>query len=113
MTFIQQWLPKMLDLEGKTFEVERAHRSLLQRPTDGVRPCAIVIRLLRFSDTVKITKAARNKGSLQYGNSTIMIFRDMSTALYKKRKVFVPLKKKLKEKNITFRLVVQQIVIDP
>lgn len=105
VAFIREWLPKMLDLEGEIFEVERAHRSLLQRPTDGARPRAIVIRLLRFSDTVKITEAARNKSSLQYGNSAIMIFRDMSTALYKKRKAFAPLKKKLKEKNITFRLL--------
>lgn len=29
-----------------------------------------------------------------------MILRDMSTALYQKRKAFAPLKKKLKEKNI-------------
>lgn len=105
VAFIQEWLPKILELEGETFEVERAHRSLLQRPMDGARPCAIVIRLLRFSDTVKITEAARNKSSLHYGNSTIMIFRDMSTALYKKRKAFMPLKRKLKEKNITFRLL--------
>lgn len=105
VAFIQEWLPKILDLEGETFEVERAHRSLQQRPADGARPRAIVIRLLRFSDTVKITEAARKKSSLQYGNSTIMIFRDMSTALYNKRKAFAPLKRKLKEKSITFRLL--------
>ena len=105
MAFIQEWLPKVLGLEGETFEVERAHRSLQQRPTDGARPRAIVIWLLRFSDTVRITEMARYKGSLKYSNSTIMIFRDMSTALYKKRKAFVPLKKKLKDKSITLRLL--------
>lgn len=83
--------------------MERAHRSLLQQRVDGTRPRTIVIRLLRFSDTVKMIKAAWS--SLQYSNLTIMIFRDMSTALYKKRKAFVPLKRKLKEKNITFRLL--------
>jgi len=103
VAFVQQWLPKMLDLDGESFEVERAHRFLLQRPADRRR--AIVIRLLRFSDTVKIIEAAQSKSLVQYGNSTIMIFRDMSTALYKKRKAFVPLKRKLKEKNITFRLL--------
>ncbi|KAJ8385460.1 hypothetical protein AAFF_G00189120 [Aldrovandia affinis] len=105
VAFIQEWLPKILGLEGETFEVERAHRSLQQRPADGARPRAIVIQLLRFSDTVKIVDAARNKGSLQFGNSTVMIFRDMSTALYQKRKAFIPLKRKLKEKNVTFRLL--------
>ncbi len=105
VAFIQEWLPKILDMDGETFEVERAHRSLLQRPADGARPRATVIWLLRFSDTVKIINAARDRGSLQYGNLTIMIFRDMSTALYKKRKAFAPLKRRLKEKNITFRLL--------
>lgn len=85
--------------------MERAHRSLQQCPADGSRPRTIVMRLLRFPEMVKIIEAARNKSSLQYGNLTIMIFRDMSTALYKKRKAFAPLKRKLKEKNITFRLL--------
>jgi len=54
VAFIQAWLAKMLDLEGETFEVTHAHRSLLQRPADVARPRAIVISLFRFSDTFKI-----------------------------------------------------------
>jgi len=46
VAFVQEWLPKMLDLDGETFEVERAHRSLLQRPANGARPRTIVIWLL-------------------------------------------------------------------
>lgn len=53
----------------------------------------LVIRLFRFSDTVDILDAAWKKVTLLYGNSKIKIFRDMSTALYKKRKAFAPLQK--------------------
>lgn len=105
-TFIQNWLPKIVGLEeDHQIEIERAHRTLQRRPGEGGLLRAIVIRLLRFSDTVKILDAARRKGSLLYGNSKIMIFRDMSTTLYKKRKAFAPLKKNLHAKKISFRLL--------
>ena len=65
----------------------------------------MVIRLLRFTDVTRILDAARKKRSLLYGNSNIMIFRDMSTTLYRKRKTFAPLKKKLHDRNISFRLL--------
>lgn len=58
--FIQEWLPKLLDFEGETFERDRAHRSILQRPADGATPRTIVIHLLHLSGTVKIIEAAQN-----------------------------------------------------
>ena len=85
VAFIQEWLPKILDLEGEIFEVELVHRSLQQRPADSTRPCAIVIRLLCFSDMVKIIEAAQNKSSLQYGNTTTMIFRYVNSPVQKEK----------------------------
>ena len=41
VAFIQEWLPKMLDLEEEIIEVERAHRSLQQCPADGARPAPL------------------------------------------------------------------------
>ena len=106
ITFLEEWLPKILGLEsGTPIEIERAHRTLQRRPDEGGRPRAMVIRLLRFTDVTRILDAARKKRSLLYGNSNIMIFRDMSTTLYRKRKTFAPLKKKLHDRNISFRLL--------
>lgn len=73
--------------------------------SDGSLPRTIVIWLLRFMGTVKILDVARKKKSLQHGNSKIRFFRDMSTALYKRRKAFALFKKQLHAKNISFRLL--------
>ena len=104
--FLQEWLPKILELEpGETIEIERAHRSLQRSPGEGGRPRALGIRLLRFTDVTKLLDAARKKITLQYGNSDILIFRDMSTVFYRKRKAFLPIKKMLHAKDISFRLL--------
>ena len=72
---------------------QRAHHILQHQPDDGNFPRVLVVRLLWFTDVTKILNAAWKKRSLKYGNSDIMIFRDMSMALYKKGKAFMPLKK--------------------
>ena len=104
--FLQEWLQKILELgPGETIEIERAHRSVQRSPGEGGRPRTLVIRLLRFTDVTRILDVARKKRTLQYGNSDIMIFRDMSTVLYRKRKAFLPIKKMLHAKDIYFRLL--------
>ena len=49
-------------------------------------------QVLGFSDTVKIINAAQNKSLLHYGNSTIIIFRDMSIAQKEENLCFPPWK---------------------
>lgn len=104
VSFLQEWLPKILKV-NMCFEIERCHRTLQPRPAEHDRPRALVIRLLRSSDTEKILAAAREQKKLEYGNSTIMIFRDVSTALYKRRKAFIDLKKLLRRCNIKYSLL--------
>ncbi|KAL0151289.1 hypothetical protein M9458_053480, partial [Cirrhinus mrigala] len=55
-------------------------------------------------DTVTILNAAREKKDLTYGNSKIMIFRDMSTTLYKKKQSFASLRGRLWDHNISYSM---------
>ncbi len=103
VAFIQEWLPKILDLEGELLKlnVDTSHCNNAKQTAPDPVP------MWSCSSTFQtLSRSSMQSGvSLQYGNSIIMIFRDMSTALYKKRKAFAPLKRKLKEKNINFRLL--------
>lgn len=102
--FLEEWLPKILKVDA-FFEIERCHRTLQPRSAEQGNPRALVIRLLRSSDTEKILAAARQQTKLEYGNSTIMIFRDVSTARYQRRKAFIDLKKLLRTNDTTYSLL--------
>lgn len=105
VSFVEEWLSKIIGVDQeRPFETERAYRMLQRRPAECERPKAIVIKLLHFRDTVSILNAAQEKKELTYGNSKIMIFRDMSTTLYKKKQAFAPLRRRLRDHNISYSM---------
>ncbi len=105
VVFLKEWLPKILGQEDEVYEIERAHRTLQRRPAENGKPRAILIRLLRYGDTLKILNVARERGKLAYGNSTIMIFRDMSSTLFRKRQEFSALKRQLRNNDVSYAML--------
>lgn len=105
ISFLQDWIPKILDLPPPThpLEIERAHRTLRRRLPGQVAPRAFVIKFLRYQDTVHILSAARAKGELKYGDARIMIFLDLSPTLHK-RMAFSPLKRLLCQAGLAYGL---------
>ncbi len=102
--FLEDLLPNLLNIEGRR-EIERAHRVAGQRPAAGDRPRPILARFLRSSDRDAVLRAARNKGKLSWGNTTVMVFPDYSRATQLKRDKFKECKKKLHERRVSFRLL--------
>ena len=102
--FLEELLPNLLDIEGKR-EIERAHRIASQRPAPGGRPRPILAKFLRSTDRDAVLRAARNKGKLSWGNTTIMLFPDYSRATQLKRVKFKECKKKLHEREVSFRML--------
>ncbi|KAG7457281.1 hypothetical protein JOB18_019123 [Solea senegalensis] len=102
--FLEELLPNLLDREGRR-EIEQAHRVASQRPTPGDRPRLILARFLRLSDWDAVLRAARNKGKLSWGNSTVMLFPDYPRATKMKRDKFRECKKKLHELGVSFRML--------
>ena len=100
--FLEELLPNLLNIEGKR-EIERAHRIAGQRPAPGDRPRPA--RFLRSSDRDAVLRAARNKGKLTWGSTTIMLFPDYSRATQMKRDKFKECKKKLHERGVSFRML--------
>ncbi|KAE8292510.1 LINE-1 retrotransposable element ORF1 protein [Larimichthys crocea] len=102
--FLEELLPNLLNIKGRR-EIERAHRIAGQRPATGDRPRPILARFLRSSDRDAVLRAARNKGKLSWGNTTIMLFPDYSRATQMKRDKFKECKKKLHEREVRFRML--------
>ena len=102
--FLEELMPNLVDMEGRR-EIERAHRVASQRPAPGDRPRPILAKFLRSSDRDAVLRAARNKGKLTWGNTTIMLFPDYSRATQMKRDKFKECKKKLHEQGVSFRML--------
>lgn len=102
--FLEELIPQLLDIEGK-HEIERAHRAINQQPRPGDRPRPILAKFLRSSDRDLVLRAARNKGKLSWENNNIMLFPDFSRATQMKRDKFKECKKKLHEREASFRLL--------
>ncbi|KAE8283689.1 hypothetical protein D5F01_LYC19092 [Larimichthys crocea] len=59
--FMEQWIPRILDVETKAdrIKLERAHR--IPGPTASKLPRAMIVRFHNFSDRQRVMEAARRK----------------------------------------------------
>ncbi|KAJ4932923.1 hypothetical protein JOQ06_029761 [Pogonophryne albipinna] len=89
--------------------IERAHRSPTARQNSRASPRAIMIELLNFQDKVKILRLAREKKSLDYNGKHISIYPDFSPELTRRRQSFDPVKRKLRELNLKYFLMVSAL----
>lgn len=102
--FLEDLIPELLDIEGKC-EIERAHRVASQQSRPGDRPRPILAKFLRSTDRDAVLRAARNKGKLSWGNNNIMLFPDYSKATQLKRDKFKECKKRLHDREVSFRML--------
>ena len=84
--------------------IDRAHRTLAPWLTNGERPRAIIVRLHYYRDRQKILDLGKTKGQLTYKGDQVYIFPDMSPEVSRQRAAFNPVKRKLREANVTYSL---------
>lgn len=116
VTFFANWLPTVLGQEHfpEPLIIERAHRTLVPRPSAGERPRAVLLCLLKYQDREKILRTAaklsrESNSPILYENSPVMFFPDLSANL-KRRKEYDRVKKELKSKDIQFALLYPAIL---
>uniref|UniRef100_H3AKK5 L1 transposable element RRM domain-containing protein n=1 Tax=Latimeria chalumnae TaxID=7897 RepID=H3AKK5_LATCH len=103
--FLGEVLPVLLKLpEGTDLSIERAHCSLALMPAPGQRPHPLVVKFLCFPVKELLLKAARELGKVDWDGHNIMFFPDLSKALQDRRRLFLPVKKILRDKNIKYGL---------
>uniref|UniRef100_H3AFT3 L1 transposable element RRM domain-containing protein n=1 Tax=Latimeria chalumnae TaxID=7897 RepID=H3AFT3_LATCH len=103
--FLGETLPTLLKLpEGTELSMEWAHRSLATRPAPGQRPHPFIVKLLHFSMKELLLKSVRELGILDWEGHRILFFPDLSKALQDRRRLFLPVKKILREKKVKYGL---------
>uniref|UniRef100_H3B4C4 L1 transposable element RRM domain-containing protein n=1 Tax=Latimeria chalumnae TaxID=7897 RepID=H3B4C4_LATCH len=102
--FLGEVLPVLLKFpEGTDFSIERAHRSLALMPAPGQRPRPLVVKFLHFPMKELLLKAAQELGKVDWDGHNI-VFSDLLKALQDRRRLFLPVKKILHDKNIKYGL---------
>lgn len=95
-TFLRELLDVPPDLP---LQLERAHRSLQQRPTDeNAPPRSLVVRFVNHQCKQQVLTTAWRVKNLQHQGKRIYMDHDYSPALQKRRREYAGIKKQLGEK---------------
>lgn len=105
--FMAELIPELLGAENfpSPVEIDRAHRSLAQKPKKGQRPRPFIVRLHYYAQREKIVGLAKGKGTLIYRGTPIHIYPDLPVEVSKLRATFNGIKAKLREAKIEYSLL--------
>ncbi len=104
--FVSEMLMEVMgkDVFDKPPELERAHRTLGQKPRDGQPPCPFVVCFHRFQEKEKALRWARTH-DIEFKGVKLRMYPHMSATLAKQRASFKNIKQLLYEKGIWFQLL--------
>lgn len=85
---------------NKPVKVDRAHRALLPKPSEGQRPRTIIARILNDRDKDLILRLSREKFPLEYKGKRIHIFPDYTPEVTARRRAFSSVTKALREAGL-------------
>ncbi|KAK7898842.1 hypothetical protein WMY93_019695 [Mugilogobius chulae] len=101
--FIESFLTEQLQLPGGSdLKIQRAHRSLTNKPPPEAPPRAIIVNFLEYSTKEMILREAWKK-KIQMGSKTVYFDHDYPPEIVARRKEYTGIKKILKEKGIRFQ----------
>ncbi len=105
MQWTGTFLRELLDIPAASpLQLERAHRSLQQRPADAkAPPRLLVVRFVNHQHKQHVLAKAWRMKDLQYKGKRIYMDHDFSPTLQKKRREYAEIKKQLPERNIRFQ----------
>ncbi|KAK7884696.1 hypothetical protein WMY93_027819 [Mugilogobius chulae] len=106
--FVGQFLNQLFGHDKFTSPpvIERAHRSPgTPNPNPKMGPRPILVKFLHFQDKLKVLRLSRDKKELMYKGTRVHIYPDFSAGLMEKRRLFNPIKKQLRDKNIEYALL--------
>ncbi len=100
--FVQDLLRRELHLpEDFNLQIQRAHRSLAQKPADGAQPRPIIVNFLEFTTKEKVLKEV---WKIILRSKVLSFDHDYATEIVQKRKEYNAAKRILKEKGVRFQM---------
>lgn len=88
-----------------TYVVERTHRVSMGRRPEGAPPWPFLVRFLNYRDRDMILAEARKHPELPYENTKVMFFPDFSAEVQKRRRSFIDVRRRLREKDIKYSML--------
>lgn len=101
--FMSKLLKELTGDTQQDLELERAHRGLTPRPSEGCRP--FIIRFHKYIHKERVLLWAKKNRDISFRGQSIRIFEDFSTTLAKKRAKFNKVKSLLYIDGIRFGMV--------
>lgn len=105
--FVKKLLDEVLNLPSEIdIKIERAHRSLMQKPTDTTAPPrSIIVRFLDAAVKDAIIRQAWSQGQIHFREKRIFFDQDYSPDLQRRRAKVYEAVKQLKKKGIQAKCV--------
>ncbi|KAG1927352.1 LINE-1 type transposase domain-containing protein [Pimephales promelas] len=88
----------------KPVKIDRAHRALLPKPSEGQRPRTIIARIHNDRDKDLILRLSRERFPLEYKGKRIHIFPDYTPEVTARRRAFSSVTKALREAGLKWSL---------
>lgn len=102
--FVDKFIKSELSIPvGEDLKIQRAHRSLAQKPPPEKPPRPIIINFLEYTTKEKILREAWKKGTVKIGNRSIYFDHDYASETVQKRKEYNGIKRALKQNGIRFQ----------
>lgn len=89
--------------EDDDLGIERAHRSLVQKPSTPSASRSIIVKFLHFQTKQRILFKGWNMKDIEFDGSRIRLDNDYSGAVQRRRMEYGEIKRQLKERNIKFK----------
>ncbi|KAK7886074.1 hypothetical protein WMY93_025695 [Mugilogobius chulae] len=103
ITFVKNLLTTELPLpDNMPLQIQRAHRSLAQRPGPGTSPRSIIVNFLQFEVKEMVLRLAW-KAKIMLNNKQVFFDHDYAFEVMEKRRTYKEIKRVLKEKGIRFQ----------
>ncbi|KAJ0008546.1 hypothetical protein NQD34_015961 [Periophthalmus magnuspinnatus] len=90
VTFFEQWIPEVLEMQEKRIKIERAHRTGPPAGWGRDGPRAVLVRLHNYTDKGRILYAEMRKGRVEVDERQISFYQDFSAEVVKKRQESAP-----------------------
>ncbi|KAK7878792.1 hypothetical protein WMY93_030902 [Mugilogobius chulae] len=88
--------------DNMPLQIQRAHRSLAQRPGPGTSPRSIIVNFLQFEVKEMVLRLAW-KAKIMLNNKQVFFDHDYAFEVMEKRRTYKEIKRVLKEKGIRFQ----------
>ena len=98
-SFLEKWIPEVLNVATVPVVIERAHRIGPMRDSTAP-PRTVIMKFLNHKDKQAVIAATRAKRDIRYKDQQVRFYSDLATGIHQLRKQFDPVRQELRNLGI-------------